>query len=90
MSALDKMVAALMSASGINVEDVKEQVTTRIANFEQNVTTLNNTLISIMETQRRIEHNLKRICAALNIPYEDAPPLPAPKLINGEARADGR
>lgn len=85
MSAIDKMVSALVNAMGLNMDEVKGEVTRRIANFEGNVQTLNSTLINQYEIQRRIEHNLKRHMALSGLLYEEAPPVPAPQMIEGTA-----
>lgn len=81
MSAMENMVRTMLKALDVDVDTVKAEVTTRIVAFEENVKTLNGTLISIMETQGRMEHNLKRLMDAQGMEYE----LPPAKPINGDA-----
>lgn len=55
MSAMESLVATLLKASGVNPDEVKETIVARVKQFEDNVKTLNDTLISIQATQARIE-----------------------------------
>ena len=65
MAAMDNMVRTLLKAMDVDVDAVKEEVTKRIKAFEGNLETLNTTLITIMDTQKRIEKNQQAIAAAL-------------------------
>lgn len=65
MAAMDNMVRTLLKAMDVDVDAVKEEVTRRIKLFEGNLDTLNGTLITIMETQKRNERNIHLIAAAL-------------------------
>jgi hypothetical protein len=64
-SAMEVAIRTMLRAMDVDVEAVKAEVTSRIEKFEGNVTTLNNTLISIMEAQGRTERNLAALAAAL-------------------------
>lgn len=83
MSAMDGMVKTLLKGFGVDPEEVKGEVTKRIAAFEQNINVLNSTLVCILETQKRIERNQHRIAAMLSIP--DLEPIPT---ANGAAAHD--
>lgn len=84
---MEGMVRTMLRAMDVDVDVVKAEVTTRIAKFEGNIETLNNTLISIMETQARIERNQHALASAL-APDLTLEPIPAPPA-NG-ASANGR
>lgn len=85
-SAMEGAVRTLLRAMDIDVDEVKAEVTKRIEKFEGNIETLNNTLISIMEAQARMERNQHKIAAAL-APDLELEPIPT---ANGETRnADG-
>lgn len=58
MSALEKMVHAVLSYMDLDVEAVKTEVTNRIVSFERNVATLNATLISHDAALKNIEKKL--------------------------------
>lgn len=90
MSAIENLLKTVLKVSGINIEEVKTDVTQRIAAFEANVSTLNNTLISHDQRIARIEKMLEALLQhhSLTVPPEVKPnvdnagnPLPAtPRL----------
>lgn len=55
MSAIENMVRVVLGALDIDVEQIKEQVTGRVDQFEANVKTLNDTLTLLHERTTRIE-----------------------------------
>lgn len=63
--AMEGMIKTILGAMGIDPVEVQNEVTKRITQFEQNIDTLNMTLISIKETQARIELNQHMIAAHL-------------------------
>lgn len=83
MSAMEGMIRTLLKAMDVDVEDVKAEVTRRIGVFEQNINTLNETLIIIMATQARMERNQQAIASALNVTLEPIPAPPAQGKSNG-------
>ncbi len=87
MSAMENMVRTMLRAMDIDVDTVKQEVTSRIEKFEGNIETLNNTLIDIMATQRRVEQNQHAIAQAL-CPEVNLAPIPAPPANNGAASND--
>jgi len=58
MSAMETMVRTILSSLDIDVEAMKSEVTTRIVDFENNVKTLNSTLITLMQRTSAIENKL--------------------------------
>lgn len=87
-SAMEGMVRTMLRAMDIDVETVKAEVTTRILKFEGNIETLNNTLISIMETQARTERNLRALASVL-APDLILEPIPAPPANGATANGHG-
>jgi len=82
MSAMESLLRTVLNVSGVDIEEVKREVTTRIAAFERNVETLNNTLIQHHAKLDAIETNLEALFAHLGITYiksaaPAAPPAPA-------------
>lgn len=76
MSAMETMAANMLKALGIDPEAIKNEVTTRVEQFETNIDRLNNTLT-------RIEMRLIRIEEKLEIPpLENQPPIKV--IANGE------
>ncbi len=65
MLGLEMLVNTILSAAGINPEEMKEEFTRRVNNFEENVRTLNNTLASF-------DRRLSAIETALGIVKEPA------------------
>lgn len=55
MLGVEMLVNTILSATGINPEEMKNEFTRRIDNFEENVRTLNNTLASINRRLSDIE-----------------------------------
>lgn len=72
MSAVENLLRTALKVSGIDIEEVKADVTKRVAAFEQNVETLNNTLISQHQRLATIETNLEKLFAFHNIEYTKA------------------
>ena len=70
MSALESMIRTVLNAMDLDVEEVKAQVTSRIKAFEQNLATLNATLISHDTRLARIEKNLVTLMAKYDLPYD--------------------
>lgn len=58
MSAMETLLRTVLNVSGVDVEEIKKEVTTRIAAFEANVETLNNTLIKHHQMLERIENKI--------------------------------
>lgn len=69
MSAIENLLKTVLKVSGINIEEVKGEVTGRIAAFENNVKTLNETLISLAHRQGDLETNLARMMEAQGMTY---------------------
>lgn len=95
MSAMDKFLEtalkAVMSASGVDMEDVKKEVTSRVEKFENNINLLNSTLVSILENQQRQERNLKILMEHHSLIYDARPEYPPTANQNGDANhADTR
>lgn len=85
MSAIDKMVEAMIRVSGLDVASVKETITTRVKNFEDGVKTVETSLLHIHQKQANIEHNIKIIMEHLALEWRDAPPI-TPPVIEGTAQ----
>lgn len=64
--AMEGMVKTLMGAMGVDPEAIKVVVTERVEQFEANIKMLNETLVFIMETQKRIERNQHLMANAFN------------------------
>lgn len=80
MSAVEKMLATALKALDLPVEEIKAQVTTRIAQFEQNVKSVETALITIMRRQEQHDAILRAIAAQLGLNYERIEfPAPATK-----------
>lgn len=67
MSAMENMVRTVLSAMDIDVEKMKAEVTGRIAAFEKNVETLNDTLIKLHTRSADIESKLDLLIAFHNL-----------------------
>lgn len=83
MSAMESLLKTVLNVSGIDIEEVKTEVTTRIAAFEKNVETLNNTLISQHQRLETIEKNLEVLFAHLSLTYiksEAVAPAPVAQI----------
>jgi len=78
MSAMESLLRTVLNVSGVDIEEVKREVTTRIAAFERNVETLNNTLIQHHKKLDAIETNLETLFAHLGITYIKSAPDPEP------------
>lgn len=81
MSAMETMAANMLKALGIDPEAIKNEVTTRVEQFEQNIDRLNGTLT-------RIEMRLIRIEEKLEIPPLENQPL-IKVIANGETGSPG-
>lgn len=78
MSAMEGLLRTVLNVSGIDIEEVKKEVTSRITAFEGNVETLNNTLISQHHHLAQIETNMEALFAHLGLTYiKSEPPAPA-------------
>lgn len=73
MSAMEQMVRTVLKAMNLDVVAIQKEVTSRIEMFEGNVSTLNSTLISMLQTQERIEFNLRRMMEANGMEYLQPP-----------------
>lgn len=74
---IEMAIRSLLSATGFNVDEVKAEVTQRIAQFEHNVATLN----ARMEA---IDKNLKAICEHHGIPYTPPAEVIPPQKVAAE------
>jgi NAD(P)H-dependent flavin oxidoreductase YrpB (nitropropane dioxygenase family) len=68
MSAMENMVRTILKSMDIDVEAMKAEVTSRIVAFEENVKTLNSTLITLLKRTEAIENKLDALCEFHNIP----------------------
>ena len=97
MSAMERLLKTVLNVSGVDIEEVKREVTTRIAAFEKNVEVLNNTLISQHQRLANLEANIERLFAHFQVTYiksdapapvatsaQAAPPPPPPPAANAE------
>lgn len=75
MSAMESLLKTVLNVSGVDIEEVKWEVTTRIAAFEANVETLNSTLIQHHEKLASIEKNLEALFAHLGLAYIKSEPV---------------
>lgn len=62
-TAIETMARTILRALDVDVEALKSETITRIAQFEQNVKTLNETLILLHEGVKRIEAKQDEILA---------------------------
>jgi len=69
MSAMEGMIKTILKAMDLNPDVIQREVTSRIAAFEGNVKTLNDTLIELNKGVENLRLNQRAICAAQNIPY---------------------
>ncbi|MDE2019914.1 MAG: hypothetical protein KGJ13_06250 [Patescibacteria group bacterium] len=81
MNTVEKMLRAVFSAMDLDVETVKSDVLERVAAFERNVETLNNTLIAHHRSLAGIETTLARIESHLGISQPTA--KPQTETVNG-------
>lgn len=90
MSAMEGLLRTVLNVSGVDIDEVKREVTTRIAAFERNVETLNSTLIQHHKKLDTIETNLAALFAHLGLTYIESaafsePPPPAPAALTDKS-----
>lgn len=83
MSAIENMVRVVLSAMDIDVEEIKGVLMERVNKFEENVVTLNTTLIDLLKEQRRNAAMMEAVLTHLNLPV---PPPTAPSEKSNDAR----
>lgn len=66
MSAIETLIKTVLNHLDLDVEVLKEQVTSRIKAFETNVETLNATLIAHHKSLARIEDAIARVEAQIS------------------------
>lgn len=72
MSAMENMVRTVLKAMDLDVDQVKSEVTSRIVAFENNLATLNATLIAINGRLENIEKNLSALMEYHDLEYQNA------------------